>query len=72
VQGLLQSDEEFIRSSEKRARQNAKFDGISEQEAMRKYVDYKRKDPGSWRRMSVIPLVGGIMMLLGFVVTLFI
>jgi hypothetical protein len=70
-QALLQSDEEFIRSPKKGARQNAKFDKISEQEAMRKYVDYKRENPGFWRGMAVIPLVVGVLMLFGFVITLF-
>jgi hypothetical protein len=70
-QALLQNDEEFIRSVEKRARQNAKFDKISEKEAMQKYADYIKEDASGWRRMSAIPLAVGIMMLFAFVVTLF-
>jgi hypothetical protein len=70
LQGLLQSDEEFIRSSERRARPNAKIDGIIEKEAMRRYVDFKRDNPGSWRLMAVMLLAAGIIMLLAFVVTL--
>jgi hypothetical protein len=59
---LFQSDKQYIASLEQKARQNARFDGISEEEAMRKYVDYIKKDVRTWRMY-----LGGRMFAVGFV-----
>jgi len=49
IQTLKQRDDEFISSMERAAKRNADFDRITEKEAVRKYVDARRKEAGSWR-----------------------
>jgi hypothetical protein len=64
---LRQSDKDYIADLERGARRRAKIDGISEDEAMRKFVDYIRKDPRGWRIMrGARGLALGLVLLFAF------
>jgi hypothetical protein len=51
VKTLRQSDKEFLADWERSSKKNAKYDGISEEEAVRRYMGDKKRDPQAWRWM---------------------
>jgi hypothetical protein len=48
---LRLSDKEFLAEWEQAARKNAKREGITEEEAIRRYAGDKKRDPRTWRLM---------------------
>jgi hypothetical protein len=51
VKTLRQSDKDFLADWERSSKKNAKYDGITEEEAMRRYMGDKKRDPRAWRWM---------------------
>jgi hypothetical protein len=67
VRTLRLSDKEFLAEWEQAARKNAKRDGITEEEAIRRYAGDKRKDPRTWRLMiGGRGLAAGLVLLFAF------
>ena len=68
IRTLRLSDKEFLAEWEQAAKKNAKREGTTEEEAIRRYAGDKRKDPRTWRLMiGGRGLATGLVLLFAFV-----